>query len=207
MNSDYPQQIAAPINVGSILLYVYCYNNPVDEIDISGCSPVQAVFAAIGAIAGWFLGDYVAKKLGYYPQKGSFWSRATYWTIRAGVVIGGAVIGWFAASALTAIIKGFTFSSTKLIVSIPVWVYKFLGIATGGGSVVLGKYPLYVNQAQKLGSSIFQIADSIWRSMSIAERWAANKAFLDKIIEAGQRVTLQTNAYSKNFTGYFAKEI
>lgn len=43
--------------------------------------------------------------------------------------------------------------------------------------------------------------------MSIAERWATNKAFLDKIIEAGKRVTMQTNAYSKNVTGYFAKEI
>ena len=42
---------------------------------------------------------------------------------------------------------------------------------------------------------------------SIAERWATNKAFLDKIIEAGKRVTMQTNAYSKNVTGYFAKEI
>ena len=189
------------------MLYAYCYNNPVDECDINGCSPIQAVFAAIGAIAGWFLGDYVAKKLGYYPNKGSFWSRSTYWTIRAGVVIGGAVIGWFAASVLTIIIKGFIFSSPQLIASTPLWIYRFLGIATGAGSVVLGKYPLYVSLAQKLGSSIFQIADSVWRSMSQASQWAANKAFLDKIIASGEKITLQTNAYSKNVTGYFAKEI
>jgi len=49
-----------------------------------------------------------------------------YWTIRAGVVVGGAVIGWFAAGALTAIIKGFIFSSPKLIASTPIWIYKFL---------------------------------------------------------------------------------
>ena len=207
LNADDVQQLATPINVGSILLYAYCYNNPVIGYDNNGNSPIQAVFAAIGAIAGWFLGDYVARCLGYYPDKGSFWSKVTYWTIRTGVVIGGAVIGWFAASALTVIIKGFIFSSPNLIASTPMWVYKFLGIATGSGSVVLGKYPLYVSLANKLGSSIFQIADSVWKTMSESAQWAANKAFLDKIIESGQKITLQTNAYSNNVTGYFAKEI
>ena len=207
LNADDVQQLATPINVGSILLYAYCYNNPVIGYDSNGNSPIQAVFAAIGAIAGWFLGDYVARCLGYYPDKGSFWSKVTYWTIRTGGVIGGAVIGWFAASALTVIIKGFIFSSPNLIASTPMWVYKFLGIATGSGSVVLGKYPLYVSLAEKLGSSIFQIADSVWKTMSESAQWAANKAFLDKIIESGQKITLQTNAYSNNVTGYFAKEI
>ena len=94
-----------------------------------------------------------------------------------------------------------------MIALTPLWVYNFLGITTGPGSIVLGKYPLYVSLAQKLGSDIFQIADNVWRTMSQADQWAANKAFLDKIIESGQKITLQTNAYSNNVTGYFAKEI
>ena len=82
-------------------------------------------------------------------------------------------------------------------------VYKFLGIATGSGSIVLGKYPLYVQLAEKLGSGIFQIADSVWKSMSSIEQWNANKAFLDKIIQTGQKITQQTNAYSQKVTGVF----
>jgi len=179
-------------------LYAYCYNNPVMLSDPDGRTPIQAVFATIGAIAGWYLGDYVARGLGYTGG----WK---YWTIRAGVVVGGAVIGWFAAGALTAIIKGFIFSSPKLIASTPIWVYKFLGISVGSGSVVLGKYPLYVQLAERLGSNIFQIASKVWNSMSAAAQWNANKAFLDKIIQSGQKITLQTNA--SKATGYFLKEV
>ena len=35
----------------------------------------------------------------------------------------------------------------------------------------------------------------------------AKQESINKIIEVGKRVTMQTNAYSKNVTGYFAKEI
>jgi len=41
--------------------------------------------------------------------------------------------------------------------------------------------------------------------MSAAVQWNANKAFLDKIIQSGQKITLQTNA--SKATGYFLKEI
>ena len=207
INADDVRILATNATIGSFMLYSYCSNSPIMDSDESGYSPIQMAFALIGAIAGVFLGDYVARSLGYFPNKGSFWNRSTYWVIRAGVIIGGAVIGWFAASVLTAILKGFIFSNTKLIASTPLWVYRFLGIATGAGSVVLGKYPLYVQLAEKLGSSIFQIATSVWKSMSASAQWAANKAFLDKIIESGQKITLQTNAYSSKVTGWFEREI
>jgi hypothetical protein len=69
-------------------LFAYCGNNPVNMADESGHfgTPIQWACAAIGAIGGWFFGDYVARRLGY--AKG--WK---YWAIRAGVTIGGAVIG------------------------------------------------------------------------------------------------------------------
>lgn len=84
--------------------------------------------------------------------------------------------------------KRIYFSSPKLIASTPIWVYKFLGISVGSGSVVLGKYPLYVQLAERLGSNIFQIASKVWNSMSAAAQWNANKAFLDKIIQSGQKL-------------------
>ena len=48
-------------------------------------------------MVGWFFGDWVAKKLGY----SSGWK---YWAIRAGVVVGGIVIGWFAGTLISKLI-------------------------------------------------------------------------------------------------------
>ncbi len=181
-------------------LYAYCNNDPVNYTDRAGHfgTPIQWVCAIIGGIAGWFFGDYVAKKLGY----SSGWK---YWAIRAGVTVGGAVIGWFAGGVMAAIIKGFIFSSPSLVSRIPVWVYKFLGVTTG--TVVLGRYPTYLALAQKLGSSVFSIASNVWNKLSAAAQWALNRAFLDKVISSGQKITLSFNAYKAQKGTYFYKEI
>lgn len=44
-------------------MFAYCENNPISITDKSGefGTPLQWVMAAVGGIAGWFLGDYVAK--------------------------------------------------------------------------------------------------------------------------------------------------
>ena len=140
-------------------LFAYCGNDSINLMDLDGHTPIQAVFAVIGAVAGWYFGDYVAKKLGYKRGK-------KYWAIRIGVVVGGGVLGWFVGGVLAAVVKGFIFSSPKLIASTPLWIYKFLGIATGSGSVVLGRYPTYLALAERLGSNIFSIASNVWNSMS-----------------------------------------
>jgi hypothetical protein len=35
-------------------------------------TPLQAVFAVIGSLACWYFGDYVAKQLGYYPDRAAW---------------------------------------------------------------------------------------------------------------------------------------
>ena len=203
INADIPEiaSIGKDISVGTNL-FAYCNNDSVNNSDPTGAfgTPIQWVFAAIGAIAGWYLGDYVARKLGY----SSGWK---YWTIRAGVIIGGAVIGWFAASVLTAILKSFIFSSPKIVSATPLWVYKFLGIATGSSATVLGRYPVYLEYASKVNANVFCIAKNVWNSMSEAARWAANQAFLYKAVQAGQKFTLTSNAYTAKPGTYFYKEI
>ena len=207
INADDISMLDASGTVLGYNLFAYCENNPANNVDQTGMAAINAVFAAMGVIAGWHLGDYIARSLGYRPDKGSFGKRALYWTIRAGFVVGSGVVGWFAASALTALLKSFIFSNPNLIAITPIWVYKFLGIGTGANSVVLGKYPLYESLANKLGSTIFKVAKSVWDSMTSTQQWAANSAFLDKIITQGLKITLQTNAYSNRVTGFFAKEI
>ena len=84
-------------------------------------TPIQWIFATVGAVAGWFLGDFIAKKLGYY----SGWK---YWAIRVGVIIGGAVIGWFAAKLLTKILQAFLDSHKAIYNKLPRLAKKFLGL-------------------------------------------------------------------------------
>lgn len=68
---------------------------------------LNIICAAIGGLIGWAFGDYVAKSLGYK----SGWK---YWAIRAGVVIGGAVIGWFAGSLISSVISKYLVSNPRI---------------------------------------------------------------------------------------------
>ena len=123
INADESSSVNVRGGICDVNTYCYCRNNPTSFVDISGHfgTPIQWVFAAIGAVAGWFLGDYIAKKLGYY----SGWK---YWAIRAGVIIGGAVIGWFAAKLLTKILQGFLDTHKAIYNKLPRLAKKFLGL-------------------------------------------------------------------------------
>lgn len=56
-------------------------------------------------------GDYVAKWFGYR----SGWK---YWSIRVGVVAGGAVIGWFAGSAIIRVATRYLSSNPQMLLKI-----------------------------------------------------------------------------------------
>ena len=100
VNADEAVNIGASNGIQGFNLLTYAVNNPVSMIDDSGYAAINVICAAIGAVAGWFFGDWIAKKLGYY----SGWK---YWAIRAGIVVGGAVIGWFAGSLIAKVIAGY----------------------------------------------------------------------------------------------------
>jgi hypothetical protein len=74
-------------------------------------------------------------------------------------------------------------------------------------SVVLGKYPAYVNQAAATGSRAFSISDEAWNAMTEAEQWVRNQQFLDQAITRGSDIQLATAPTAKNLTGFYAKEI
>ena len=111
-------------------LYAYCNNNPIMYSDRTGHfgTPIQWAMAAVGAIAGWFFGDYVARRLGY----ASGWK---YWAIRAGVVIGGAVIGWFAGTAIKGVATAFLKANPAVLAKLPGPIRWFLGLGTTGATV------------------------------------------------------------------------
>lgn len=97
INADEIVNLGAGSSIRCFNVFVYAENHPISMIDEDGRAAINIICAAIGAVVGWFFGDWVAKKLGYY----SGWK---YWAIRAGVVIGGAVIGWFAGTLIAKLI-------------------------------------------------------------------------------------------------------
>ena len=83
------------------------------------------------------------------------------------------------------------------MISLPTEVLTILGI-NGNKIAVLGKYVEgvgYVNLAQKLGASFFQVADDIWKSLTVSEQWKMNKEFLDDMIAQGKEFIFSSNAY------------
>jgi len=131
----YVPEITAIMQAGN--LYVYGLGNPVAFADHSGEAVINVVFAAIGAIAGWAFGDYVAKKLELTGAK--------YWTVRSAVTVGGAAIGWFAGSAISSLAKSFLMSHTAALSKMPTFVLKFLGIKFASSKFVENSYVLYNN--------------------------------------------------------------
>lgn len=107
---------------------MYCVNSPVAYRDSTGEALINAVCAAIGALAGWAFGDFVAKNLELEGWK--------YWTVRAAVTVGGTAIGWVAGSAITSAVASFLTANPanmlslahKLGPSMFSTAMKFLGI-------------------------------------------------------------------------------
>jgi len=80
--------------------------------------------------------------------------------------------------------------------------------ASKKGKTVLGKFPDYLELSEKLGARRFDIPMKIWESMSTAEKWVANKKFLDRLINRGDDIILATQVKNiKDMTGYFRKEL
>ena len=111
INADEIVNLGVGRSIPCFNLFTYAENTPISMIDENGYAAINIVCAAIGAVIGWPIGDWVAKKLGYY----SGWK---YWAIRAGVVIGGAVIGWFAGTRIANLIAAYLRSNPGTVFKI-----------------------------------------------------------------------------------------
>jgi RHS repeat-associated protein len=100
INSDELNYLGASGTILGNNLLAYCENNPVNMVDHDGHFAINVFCAVIGGFAGTHFSDYIAKTLGYR----SGWK---YWAIQSGVVVGGAVIGWFAGTLIINAISGY----------------------------------------------------------------------------------------------------
>jgi hypothetical protein len=67
------------------------------------------------------------------------------------------------------------------------------GAAAARGTTVLGHFPEYLVQAERLRARRFSVPVDAWNKMSSVEQWAANRRFLDRLILRGDRVVLTTS--------------
>ncbi len=176
-------------------LYAYCLNNPVNSSDPTGSfgTPIQWAMAIIGGIAGWYFGDYVAKKLGYK----SGWK---YWAIRAGVVVGGAVIGWFAGTAIVKVATKFLLANPTVMAKLPGPVLWLLGLSNGGqlANELFQRYANHIfssehikNGILKLGSSKRHIFDKIYSIIQSSMSKSVNGSNQIHTIINGHKVTIR----------------
>ena len=58
--------------------------------------------------------------------------------------------------------------------------------------IVIGRYPIYLQEAGSLSGRVFNIPQYEWDAMPPDKRWTLNKEFLDKAIVAGEQIILAT---------------
>ena len=141
-------------------MFSYCENNTISNIDFNGYALINVICSAIGGIAGWFFGDWIAKKLGYK----SGWK---YWAIRAGVTIGGAVIGWFAGTLISKILVSFLKKNPGIMMKL---INKFSPVKVSKIMNYLGINPFSIaKNSSKFIAIARQLND---KSVKISLKWA-----------------------------------
>ena len=113
LNSDDAAFLEANGTILGYNLFSYCCNSPISIEDKSGHfgTPIQWACAIIGALVGIPFGKWLANKLGYY-------SGPKYLAIRAGAIIGGAVLGWFSGKLITKLAAMYIKSHPEVYVKI-----------------------------------------------------------------------------------------
>jgi hypothetical protein len=82
----------------------------------------------------------------------------------------------------------------------------YLATASGFGGAVLGKNPIYWQDARQMGMNAFNMAPNVWNFFSrYGQNWTANQAFLDEVRNTSQEIYLSNGTADLN--GWFAREI
>jgi hypothetical protein len=75
------------------------------------------------------------------------------------------------------------------------------------GTTVLGRFPDYLNLADKLNANRFDIPTEVWNRMTSEQQWAANQKFLDLRIQTGDEILLATPLDEVKPGSFFEREL
>ena len=107
----------------------------------------------------------------------------------AGIVAGPALKGVAASAQLSMVVRK---------------IAREIGYAK---KAVLGHFPAYIEKANEIGGSTFQIPERIWNQMPSEKQWEANHKFLDRLISRNAEVVLATKPESARPGSFFAREL
>ncbi len=98
--------------------------------------------------------------------------------------------------------KGIAITTTKAST-----IVTFKKMAAKVGVVVLGHHPTYSKVGTEVGAKFFNIPTAIWKKMSPAQQWEANKKFLDRAISRGDKFGLATPLNQVKPGSFYQKEL
>lgn len=78
---------------------------------------------------------------------------------------------------------------------------------SGPGVSVIGRFPEYLEVAERLGARRFDVPSEIWSKMTSEERWAANAKFLDGAIARGDEFVLASPLSAATEGTTFLREV
>jgi hypothetical protein len=58
--------------------------------------------------------------------------------------------------------------------------------------IVIGRYPIYLKEAERLKGRVFAIPQHEWEAMPPEQRWTINEDFLAEAIATGEQIILAT---------------
>jgi hypothetical protein len=79
--------------------------------------------------------------------------------------------------------------------------------ARNAGTIVLGHFPEYLLEAKRRNVPCFDMHMEEWDKMTEAERWEANRQFLDEAVANGDEIVLATRLHLLKPGSYFEKEL
>ena len=79
--------------------------------------------------------------------------------------------------------------------------------ACQAGITVLGRFPAYINLAKDLGANFLNIPTEEFNALSPEDQWAANQAFLDRAVAAGDDFVLATAPELAREGSFYAQEL
>jgi len=200
--------VPSPGNPQALNRYAYTSNNPVRYFDRNGhCGPLTPVCLALllGGMALLLQGD--SPDLNVTPEDVASQRLGGALFVGGATLAGGmALAGVGPAAGTTATTAACadgdctnevrtvanaaqtTANSAQTIVN----GSQIAANAGNQGLTVLGRYPTYLQVAERLKANVLNDPPEIWNNLTRAQQWARNKSFLDQAIAAGHRFRLAT---------------
>jgi RHS repeat-associated protein len=159
--------------------YVYALNNPNSYVDRDGKIPIPAIIGI-----GWAAYETVSAVYDAYTTFKTLSDRNTS-LLEKTVAVGG--------TTASMLLPGGGYGTAGKILAKDIAEQVMTDASKSKqGLRVIGHYPDYITAAKNLNARFFSVPEKFWKAMSQAQRWTANKKFLDRAMNRKESFLLAT---------------